>query len=43
MDGEFGGALLVGEKMIENEEKSWPMNVPCNSLRPGHFLGIDSR
>ena len=34
---------LVGEKMMENEEKSWLMSVPCNNPRPGRSLGVDRR
>ena len=34
---------LVGEKIMENEEKSWLMSLPCNNPRPGRSLGVDRR
>ena len=34
---------LVGEKMMENEGKSWLMSVPYNNPHPGRSLGVDCR
>ena len=34
---------LVGKKMMENEEKSWLMSVPCNNPCPGRSPGVDRR
>ena len=34
---------LIGKKMMENEEKSWLMSVPCNSPCPGRSPRVDRR